>query len=110
MQQLEMVLNIRYDAPAEIWDKIPSIYSQLNGWLGYGNEDNAGERGIPYWFSYNEDDKHIRASVEIGGLQFVGVMEKAEWMFWKSEIKRIATIDWDMKWVKLQQERSIIEL
>lgn len=31
MECKEMILNIRYDAPDEIWDKIPFIYGQLNG-------------------------------------------------------------------------------
>ncbi|GEM_PF-2275780 len=28
-----MNLNIRYDAPAEVWDKVGLIYEQLAGWM-----------------------------------------------------------------------------
>lgn len=91
MEHKGMNLNIRYDAPDEIWDKIPFIYSQLNGWLGYGKGGDLGDEGIPYWFSYDEEDKHICASVEPGGLQFMGLMEEEEWQRWVKEIKDIAT-------------------
>ena len=91
MKSQEMNLNIRYDAPREIWDKILSIYCQLNGWLGYGRGSNLGQVGIPYWFSYDEKDKHICASVEPSGLHFTGLMDDAEWGLWIAEIKRIAT-------------------
>ena len=91
MQLQEMNLNIRYDAPDEIWNKVSFIYSQLNGWLGYGKGGEFGEEGIPYWFGYNEEDKHISASVEIAGLQFSGLMEEEEWQLWVKAIKRIAT-------------------
>lgn len=91
MQYQEMILNIRYDAQDEIWDKIPLIYSQLNGWLGYGKGGDLGQKGIPYWFSYNDEEKHISASVEPGGLQFSGLMEDAEWQLWVKVIKHNAT-------------------
>lgn len=84
MTEHEMVLNVRYDAPDEIWDKVPSIYQQLDGWLGW-------QKGLPYWFSYNEDEKHITASVEPSGLQFIGLMDDEEWLKWVVNIKRIAS-------------------
>ena len=59
MTHQEMNLNIRYDAPKEIWDKIPLIYEQLTGWLGFGKGGDLGEKGIPYWFSFNQNEKHI---------------------------------------------------
>ena len=37
----DSTLNIRYNAPAELWQKIPSIYEQISGWLGFGKD------GIP---------------------------------------------------------------
>lgn len=86
-----MSLNIRYNAPPEIWNKIPFIYSQLNGWLGFGKGGDFGEEGMPYWFSYNKDDKHINASMEPSGLQITGLMDDTEWQLWVKEIKRIAT-------------------
>ncbi|WP_343303348.1 hypothetical protein AAHN97_17480 [Chitinophaga niabensis] len=86
-----MNLNIRYDVPDEIWDKIPLIYEQLNGWLGFGTGGELGEEGIPYWFGFNEDEKHILASVEPSGLHFSGLMDAEEWATWVKEIKEIAT-------------------
>lgn len=59
----EMNLNIRYDAPQEVWDKVPLIYEKLAGWMGYHND-------IPYWFSFDEGEKHICASVEPSGFSF----------------------------------------
>jgi hypothetical protein len=80
-----MNLNIRYDAPEEVWDKVLLIYKEMEGWLGYD------EDGIPYWFGFDETQKHINASVEPGGLQFTGLMEDNEWRIWCAEIKMIAT-------------------
>lgn len=91
MLHQEMNLNIRYDAPMEIWDKMPNIYAQLNGWLGFGKGDDNGENGIPYWFSYSQNEKHVLASLEPGGLQFTGLMHAGEWFLWVTEIKRVAT-------------------
>lgn len=51
-----MTLNIRYDSGKEIWDKIPHIYQQMDGWIGWGTGGDNGEKGIPYWFSFNEDE------------------------------------------------------
>jgi hypothetical protein len=79
-----MNLNIRYDAPQEIWDKMPNIYSQLEGWMG-------DTQGLSYWFSFNEEEKHICASVEPSGLQFTGLMDDEDWMDWVTKIKEIAT-------------------
>lgn len=91
MTHQEMNLNIRYDAPKEIWDKIPLIYEQLSGWLGFGQGGELGENGIPYWFSFNPNEKHILASLEPNGLNFFGLMETEEWVIWVKEIKQIAT-------------------
>ncbi len=90
MELQECNLNIRYDLPKEIWDKIPLVYEKMNGWIGFG-KDGKGENGIPYWFSYNENEKSIYASVESSGLHFVAKMELDEWTEWKSEIKKVAT-------------------
>ena len=42
-------------------------------------------------FSYNENEKHISASVEPGGLHFSGLMDDDEWQLWVKEIKAIST-------------------
>lgn len=90
MQRREMNLNIRYDLPQEIWDKVEHVYASLDGWLGYG-DGKTGEQGIPYWFSFNENEKHIFASVEPAGVQFCGLMEQEEWDAWVKKIKQVAT-------------------
>ncbi|GAB1856114.1 hypothetical protein MHTCC0001_09490 [Flavobacteriaceae bacterium MHTCC 0001] len=86
----ECNLNIKYDLPKETWDKVQLIYEKMDGWIGFGKE-GKGENGIPYWFSYNENEKSIYASVEPSGLHFVANMETNEWIEWKAEIKRIST-------------------
>lgn len=84
-------LNIRYDLPDEIWDKVESIYAQMDGWMGYGRGGEFGEKNIPYWFGFDTTKKHISASSEPSGLQFCGLMEADDWIQWKAKIKNIAT-------------------
>jgi hypothetical protein len=91
MEHQQMNLNIRYDAGKDVWDKILLIYSQLDGWLGFGEGDNKGQKGIPYWFGFNESQKHILASVEPSGLHFSGLIENEEWEIWKTNIKAISS-------------------
>jgi hypothetical protein len=91
MKHQSMNLNIRYDAPKEVWEKIPMIYAQTDGWLG--DENNP----IPNWFSYDEEEKYITASVEPSGLHFEGLMEDEEWIVWKQKIKQIATQELNYK-------------
>jgi hypothetical protein len=43
-------LNITLQLPEEIWVKVPLVYKNMNGWLGFKD-------GIPFWFSYNENEK-----------------------------------------------------
>lgn len=87
----EMNLNIRYNDPQEIWDKVELIYQRMEGWLGYGDGKQKGELGIPYWFSFNETEKHILASVEPAGLHFSGLMTIEEWNDWSQQIKILAS-------------------
>jgi hypothetical protein len=92
MNRQEMNLNIRYDLPTEVWDKLmPEIYQALDGWIGFGNEKAKDRIKLPHWFSFNEEQKHICASVEPSGLHFTGLMEDADWENWKREIKKIAS-------------------
>ncbi|WP_298902182.1 hypothetical protein [uncultured Psychroserpens sp.] len=90
MELQECNLNIRYDLPKEIWDKVPLVYEKMEGWIGFG-KDGKGENGIPYWFSYNDNEKSIFASVEPSGLHFVARMELNEWLKWKSDVKKVVT-------------------
>ncbi|AUP81578.1 hypothetical protein C1H87_08800 [Flavivirga eckloniae] len=90
MEHQECNLNIRHDLPKVTWDKIHLVYEKMPGWIGFG-KDGKGENGIPYWFSYNENEKSIFASVEPSGLHLFANMELNEWIEWKTEIKRVAT-------------------
>lgn len=90
MKLQECNLNIRYDLPEEIFTKLEEVYSKMPGWLGFGNE-SKGQAGIPYWFSYNENEKYILASMEPGGLHFEGNMDDKEWLIWKTNFKKTAT-------------------
>ncbi len=63
----------------------------MDGWLGF-SDGSIGDKGIPYWFSYNCHEKSISASVEPSGLQFVACnIDEEEWECWLKTIKAIAT-------------------
>ena len=79
MKYQECNLNIIYDLPKEIWDKLPLVYEKMNGWIGFGKE-GKGEIGTPYWFGYDEEVKSISASIEPSGLKFFANMEPTEWI------------------------------
>jgi len=92
MHHQDMTLNIRYDLPDKVWQTIiPEIYKALDGWIRYETNTTSHARGLPHWFSFNETEKHIIASVELGGLCFYGLMQDDEWEIWKQSIKKIAT-------------------
>lgn len=84
MENNEITFNIRYDLPAIMWEKITSVYEQLQGWVGFSD-------GIPFWFGTNENDKHVCASVEPSGLLVSGYMDKEEWLHWIASFQEIAT-------------------
>ena len=77
-------LNIWYQLPKEIWDKMPAIYEQSKGFLGYRN-------GTPYWYSYNESEKFIVAGSEPSGLLLHSLMDEEEWEIWLRKFKDLAT-------------------
>lgn len=77
-------LNIWYYLDDEVWDKVPSIYESMEGWLGFQN-------GIPYWFGYDEDEVYIEASIEPSGLSFYAQMEENQWIEWIGLFKLKAT-------------------
>jgi hypothetical protein len=83
----DITLNIRYDAPEELWQKIPSIYERMPGWIGFAQD------GIPYWYSSDDSGKSkiVYASVEPGGLQIVAKMDIDEWERWIATFKRVAS-------------------
>ena len=83
-------LNTRCDLPKEILAKLEIVYSKMPGWLSFGTE-GIGQKGIPYWFSYNEEEKYILASIEPSGLHFEANIDEDEWLLWKTNFKKIAT-------------------
>lgn len=91
MERQVFSLNIWYYLPIEIWNKMPVLYSQLEGWKGIGKGGSQGEKGFPYWFGFQSDKKYISASVEPSGLCFEGLMEAEEWKKWVEDIKIKAT-------------------
>jgi hypothetical protein len=76
--------------PKKFGIKSRHFTKKMPGWLGFGKNGN-GESGIPYWFSHNENEKSILASVEPSGLQFLAKMEVDDWTEWKSKFKLEAT-------------------
>jgi len=85
----DATLNIRYDSPDELWQKMTSIYERMPGWLGFGKD------GIPYWFGFDGDGntKMAYASVEPGGLQICANMDNDEWGQWIASFKQIASVE-----------------
>lgn len=55
MEYSECNMNITYDLPKEIWEKVRLVYEKMTGWIGFA------EDGLPYWYSTNEDEKSIFA-------------------------------------------------
>lgn len=77
-------LNIWYDLPSEVWDKMTNVYERMPGWMGYTN-------GLPYWFGHENDLVFITASVEPSGLSFFAQMEMDDWLCWIERFKEEAT-------------------
>jgi hypothetical protein len=61
------------------WNILDFIYRTSKGWIGYSSDS------IPYWFSMDENIKHINASAEMHGLVFDSLMEENEWNQWLEE-------------------------
>lgn len=73
-------LNIRYDAPDYIWDKIGEVYSKMPYW--------AGDEEGPRWIGTDID---LWASVEPSGIQIAGTMPDDIWENWYAELKEKLT-------------------
>ena len=69
-----ITLNIRYDIPESEWQKVSEVYKTMDGWL-------EGQQ-LPSWYGTEDDPNYICASVEPGGIQFVGKLESALWTGW----------------------------
>ncbi|MFZ6875353.1 hypothetical protein ACO0LF_25080 [Undibacterium sp. Di27W] len=84
-------VNIRHDLPKEIMNKLPDLYKRMEGWLGFGDGTN-GMNGIPYWYSFDEEQAFISASIEPSGLQFlVNNIDEEKWNLWLLRFKKEAT-------------------
>ena len=80
------MLNISHNTMNDSqWDILDSIYKICKGWVGYSSDS------IPYWFSMDENIKHINASAEMHGLVFDALMEEDEWNIWLREFIFIAS-------------------
>lgn len=73
-------LNIRYDAPDYIWDKIGEVYRTMPYW--------AGDEDGPRWIGTDID---LWASVEPSGIQIAGTMPDDIWENWYAELKEKLT-------------------
>ncbi|CAA6810473.1 MAG: Unknown protein [uncultured Sulfurovum sp.] len=80
MKKNSVTLNISHHTMSNNqWDILSSLYKTCRGWIGYSSDS------IPYWFSMDENVKHINASAEMHGLVFDGLMEDDEWEKWLKE-------------------------
>jgi len=77
-------LNIPCSLPAETWENLSGLYSEMPGWSGFIN-------GIPQWYAQNNDERIITASVEPSGLQFYAELPQEEWDFWFELFKNRAS-------------------
>lgn len=86
---IDVTLNIHYSVPKEIWDRLGELYREMPGWA-----EAHGEGGCPWpgqWFGRNgEEESHLTASVEPGGLQIYGKLPEAVWEDWITDFKRRA--------------------
>lgn len=73
-------LNIRYDAPEYIWEKIGEVYASMPYWSGNENE--------PQWIG---KDIELWASVEPSGIQISGTMPNEIWEDWYYILKNKLT-------------------
>jgi len=80
-----ITLNIRYDMPTDMWDKLSQVYESLPGWRGYILD------GCPVWASLTEPERSISASVEPSGLLIDGDMPEKEFDAWISTFMQEAS-------------------
>lgn len=87
-----MNLNIWYYLPDKYLDKLPQIFSQMDGWLGSGM-NNFKIKDSGFWFSFtiNKNVKYICCHQEPSGLHFTANIDRVEWEKWKTKLKAVAT-------------------
>ncbi|WP_158974295.1 hypothetical protein [Cellulophaga sp. L1A9] len=89
MEHFEMNLNVWYYLPDEYLDKLPQIFSKMDGWLGSGGY--SIDSGFWYSYSTNGNEKYVCCCDEPSGLHFNAYMKSSEWEKWKKEFKVIAS-------------------
>lgn len=89
MKYKNISLNIGINFSKEEWAKVPLIYEKMPGWLGF--REHGENKNIPYWFSFDENEKHLFASNEISGLFIGGCMDEKEWIEWIEAFIKNAT-------------------
>ena len=62
------------------------IFEALPGFRGY----DAG--GVPFWFGFESEIRHLYASVEPSGLLVEGTIDDEEWIGWDAAMRRHATM------------------
>ncbi|MDB1090222.1 hypothetical protein PJ985_21960 [Streptomyces sp. ACA25] len=67
------------------WDALQRINQSLPGWQHFSPD-------VARWFSLDEDSElHLWASVELSGLQVVGVLTQGMWQDWDTQFRRAIT-------------------
>ena len=69
-----ITLNLPYDLSDSDWEKVSSVYKQMDGWVD--------SHDYPYWFGTEDDDQYITASVEPSGLLLFGKIDEGIWIGW----------------------------
>lgn len=73
-------LNIHFDAPNDIWEKIGKVYASMPYW--------NGNKSLPQWTGKDVD---LWASVEPSGIQIAGTMPEEIWTEWYCVLKKKLT-------------------
>lgn len=73
--QHSLTLNVPINLSTQDWEKVASVYRELEGWI---------ESDEDCWFGHEGDSCFITASAEPSGLVFCGQMESSLWAGWTS--------------------------
>ena len=70
----QITLNIRYDIPENEWNLIGNVYRSMDGWLD--------SQDLTHWYWDDKYPMYISASMEPGGIHFVGQVGANLWTSW----------------------------
>ena len=73
-----ITLNIPGDLSDSDWDKVMSVYRNMDGWIE-GHD-------LPYWFGTEQNEIFITASVEPSGLVIFGKVNDLIWIGWLTKL------------------------